>query len=82
MVLADCQRVASEVKRSCVRCARVLPGDRPKGALGISKQQALLKALASSEADLDKQREENEELKRKLEAVVRNPSVSLKKMKV
>ena len=82
VVLADCQRVASEVKRSCVRCARVLPGDRPKGALGISKQQALLKALASSEADLDKQREENEELKRKLEAVVKNPSVSLTKMKV
>ena len=82
VVLADLQRVVSEVKRSCVRCARVLPGDRPRGAKGIGKQQAYEKALSACEDELEEVRRENQELKTKLDAIVRSPSVSLKKIKI
>ena len=80
VILADGQGVAGEVKRSCVRCARVLPGDRPKGAKGIGKQQAFEKALSACEEELEEVRQENVELKTKLDAIVRSPSVSLKKI--
>ena len=74
--------MAGGVLRSCVRCARVVPGDRPKGGKVMSHQEALQLALATSEEELEDLREENEELKTKLEAMVRNPAVSLEKMKL